>query len=415
MKQVSLARRAARLSPTMPASGHDDTIAFDSGHGFPGLFPDLTAAAQKALTTYRHETLQYGLRPGLPDLREWIAGAMNADGASVTPGEIMVTNGAKQGIELVCRLLLDEGDAIVVTAPTYFTSIPIFRSFDCEFIEVSQDNEGLDTDELAATLDKLKQEGRKTPKFVYNVPDFHNPTGITMSRRRREALLELASRHGFYVVEDSPYRKVRFDGVSEPSLKALDRDKNVLHLGTFSKLMAPGLRIGWVAGASDLLARMIQLKADGGTSPLVQRIIVEWCRAGNLAAHTENVQRVYRVHRDRMVAALRRDLPEVSMTVPEGGYYLWLTLPDGIDADEVARHAAEAGVSILAGSKFYARVDRGHDVSPKKHIRLAYTHASPDEIDEGIRRVAGALRRCGVDSAAGSIERSAVPSHPAIV
>jgi len=414
MKQVSLARRAARLSPTMPASSHDHAIPFDSGHGFPALFPDLTAAAEKALTTYRHETLQYGVRPGLPDLREWIAGAMNTDGANVTPGEIFVTNGAKQGIELVCRLLLDEGDPIVVTAPTYFTSIPIFKSFDADFIEVGQDDEGLNTDELAATLDRLTRDGRKVPKFVYNVPDFHNPTGVTMSRRRREALLELASRYGMYVVEDSPYRRVRFEGTSEPSLKALDRDKNVLHLGTFSKLLAPGIRIGWVAGSPDLLARMIQLKADGGSSPLVQRIIVEWCKAGNLAAHAENVQRTYRLHRDHMVAALRRDLPEVSMLVPEGGYYLWLTLPHGVDADELAKHAAEAGVTILAGSKFYARVDRGNDVTPKKHVRLAYTHSSPEDIDEGIRRLAGALRRCSVSQAGAPIERAVAHSHPTI-
>src|SRR5437868_1822601 len=363
MNQVSLARRAARLSATMPVSAHDhDAIPFDSGHGFPALFPDLTAAAERALTTFRHETLQYGVRPGLPDLRAWIAEAMHADGADVTPEEIFVTNGAKQGIELVCRLLLDEGDSIVVTAPTYFTSIPIFRSFDVDFIEVGQDSQGMDTDELAATLDRLKRDGRKTPKFVYNVPDFHNPTGVTMPRRRREALLELASRHGMYVVEDSPYRKVRFDGVSEPSLKGLDRNKNVLHLGTFSKLIAPGLRIGWVAGSPDLLARMIQLKADGGSSPLVQRIIVEWCKAGNLAAHTENVQRTYRRHRDHMVSALRRDLPELAFMVPEGGYYLWLKLPRGVDADELAKHATEAGVTVLAGSKFYARSDRGNDV-----------------------------------------------------
>ena len=414
MKQVSLARRAARLTPTMPASSHEHAIPFDSGHGFPELFPDLTAAAEKALTTYRHETLQYGVRPGLPDLREWIAGAMNMDGANVTPDDIFVTNGAKQGIELVCRLLLDEGDSIVVTAPTYFTSIPIFRSFEVDFIEVGQDNEGLDTDELAATLERLQRDGRKMPKFVYNIPDFHNPTGVTMSRSRREALLELASRHGMYVVEDSPYRKVRFEGTSEPSLKALDHSKNVLHLGTFSKLIAPGLRIGWVAGSPDLLARMIQLKADGGSSPLVQRIIVEWCKAGNLAAHTEKVQRTYRLHRDHMVAALQRELPEVSMLVPEGGYYLWLTLPHGVDADELAKHAAEAGVIVLAGSKFYARVDRGNDVTSKKHLRLAYTHSSPEQIDDGIGRLAAALRRCGVSSSGAAIERSVAHSHPTI-
>jgi len=311
-------------------------------------------------------------------------------------------------------LLLDEGDSIVVTAPTYFTSIPIFRSFEADFIEVGQDKEGLNTDELAQTLDRLKQHGRKMPKFVYNIPDFHNPTGATMSRRRREALLELASRHGMYVVEDSPYRSVRFEGTSEPSLKALDHSQNVLHLGTFSKLMAPGLRIGWVAGSLDLLARMIQLKADGGSSPLVQRIIVEWCKAGNLAAHTEKVQRTYRLHRDHMVAALRRDLPEVSMAVPEGGYYLWLTLPHGVDADELANHAAEAGVTVLAGSKFYARVDRGNDVTPKKHMRLAYTHSSPEQIDEGIRRLAGAMRRCGVNIAGAPLERSVAHSYPTI-
>ena len=310
--------------------------------------------------------------------------------------------------------MLDEGDSIVVTAPTYFTSIPIFKSFDADFVEVGQDKEGLNTDELAETLDRLTRDGRKVPKFVYNIPDFHNPTVVTMSRRRREALLELASRHGMYVIEDSPYRKVRFEGTSEPTLKALDLSKNVLHLGTFSKLLAPGIRIGWIAGSPDLLARMIQLKADGGSSPLAQRIIVEWCRAGNLAAHTENVQRTYRLHRDHMVAALRRDLPEVSLLVPEGGYYLWLTLPHGIDADELAKHAAEAGVTILAGSKFYARTDRGNDVTPKKHVRLAYTHSSPEQIDEGIRRLAGVLRRCSVSQTGAPIERAVAHSHPTI-
>src|SRR5207244_6426247 len=142
-----------------------------------------TAAAEKALTTYRHETLQYGVRPGLPDLREWISGAMNMDGAKVTPDEVFITNGAKQVIELVCRLLLHEGDSIVVTAPTYFTSIPIFKSFAADFVEVGQDKEGLSTDELAGTLDRLTRDGRKVANSVYNIPDCHSPTDVTMSLR----------------------------------------------------------------------------------------------------------------------------------------------------------------------------------------------------------------------------------------
>lgn len=395
MKPSALARRAARLSSTVPALDHGHTIPFDSGHGFPAIFPDLTAAAEKALTVYRDEVLQYGSRPGLLELREWIARQMTAEGATVSADEMIIVNGAKQGIELICRLLLDPGDLIVVTAPTYFTAIPIFRSYDAEFIEIGQDEEGLDTDELARTLERLQREGRSLPKFVYTIPEFHNPTGVTMSQSRRKAVLEIADQYGLYVVEDSPYREIRFEGSSAPSLKALDRTGHVIHLGTFSKLMAPGLRIGWVTAPPDLLARMMQLKADGGTSPLVQRIIVEWLKAGNLAAHTERARALYRSHRDCMVAALRREMPEVSTVVPQGGYYVWVTLPGDVDGDEMAKRAALVGVTIIPGSKFFAGKGPGYPRNegvPKNRIRLAYSFATPEQIDDGVRRLAEVLR-----------------------
>ncbi len=393
MKQASLARRAERLSPAAGASHHGHGIPFDSGDGFEPLFPDLTAAAHKALTTYRDETLQYGGRRGLAELREWIAGYMNEDGARVAADEILITNGAKHGIELVCQLLLDEGDSLIVTAPTYVTAIPIFRSFGAQFVEVGQDAEGLDTDELRATLQGLTQAGSKLPKFIYNVPDFHNPTGITMTRVRREALLELASRYGIYVVEDTPYRMVRFEGSAEPTLKSLDRNQNVIHINTFSKLIAPGLRIGWVAAAQELIARMLQLKSDGGSSPLVQRIIVEWCKAGNFPVQAEKARHTYRSHRDFMVAAVRRDLPEASMVEPHGGYYVWLTFPADVDTDALATYAAEAGVTVIPGSKFYAA--HAQEGAPwKNQVRLAFSHASPEQIDEGTRRLADALEHC---------------------
>jgi 2-aminoadipate transaminase len=389
VSQLSLARRAARLPAVLPAPGRPDSIAFDSGHAFPGVFPELGAIAEQALSHYRSETLQYAPRPGLPELRRWIADYMTEDGAKLTTEQVMVTNGAKNAIELICRLLLDEGDSVVVTAPTYFTAIPIFRSFGAQFLEVGQDHAGLDTDELATVLGRLRQGGRPLPKLIYNVPDFHNPTGVTMSLERRKALIDLATEHGIFIVEDSPYRRVRFEGRSLPSLKALDPGELVFQVGTFSKLMAPGLRVGWVATTPGLIARMTQLKSDGGSCPLTQRLIVEFCTAGRLAAHTERVQQVYRTHRDRMVAALRRELPEVSMDVPEGGYYLWLTLPSEVDGDELTRLASEAGVTVLAGSKFFACPDAGH---PRNHIRSAFSHATPDEIDEGVQRLASAFR-----------------------
>jgi 2-aminoadipate transaminase len=396
MSSVPFARRAAHLLPALPAPAAAHTIAFDSGHAFPGVLPDLTREAEAALTRYRSESLQYGPRAGLPDLRRWIAGYLASDGAQVRAEDVLVTNGAKHAIELVCRVLLDEGDAVVVTKPTYFSAIPIIRSFGAVFLEIGQDREGLDVAELSALLAGLTKEGRPLPKFVYNVSDHHNPTGVTMSFRRREALIALAERYQIPIVDDSPYRSVRFEGAPVPTLKALDRQDIVMHLGTFSKLLAPGLRVGWAAGAPAMITRMTQLKTDAGSCPLTQRVILEFCGAGRLAEHTRRVQETYGAHRDRMVAALRRELPDVSFDVPHGGYYLWLTLAATIDGDELARRAQDAGVTILAGSRFFARTDADH---LKTHARLAFSHAGIDEIDEGVRRLATAYRSLAAGAA----------------
>jgi 2-aminoadipate transaminase len=387
MHAVSWARRAAQLSPAMPAPAPVGNISFDSGHAFPGVLPDLTREAEGALSRCRTETLQYAPRPGLGDLRRWIAEYMRADGARVGPENILVTNGAKHAIELMCRLLVDEGDTVVVTAPTYFSAIPIIRSFGATFLEIGQDEDGMDVAELAALLERLTRDGRPLPRFIYNVPDFHNPTGITMSVERRTALIELAVRYQIFIIEDSPYRKVRFEGESVPSLKALDTDDVVVQLGTFSKLMAPGLRVGWAAAPPAVVARMAQLKTDAGSCPLTQRIILEFCNAGRLESHTTRVQAAYRANRDRMVTAIRQAIPDAAMTVPHGGYYLWLTLPADKDGDAIADRASAMGVTILSGSKFFARTDVPH---PKNHIRVAFSHATLDEIDEGVRRLAGA-------------------------
>ena len=389
MAETPLARRAARLPPALPTSPPETTISFESGHAFPGLLPDLTAMAEIALSRYRSETLQYGPRMGVGGLRSWIAEYSAQDGVKATSENVLITNGAKQAIELVCRLLLDEGDAIVVTAPTYFTAIPIFRSFGVEFIEIGQDEEGMDVAELADRLVQLERAGKPMPKFIYDVPDFHNPTGVTMSLARRRALVELATRENIFVIEDSPYRRIRFEGDHVPSVKSFDRKGVVFQIGTFSKLMAPGLRIGWVTSTPEMIARLTQLKADGGSCPLTQRIILEFCAGGHLASHTAQVQKMYRVHRDRMVECVRDELPDVSVTVPSGGYYLWLTLPRDVSGDELAKRAADAGVSILAPSRCYARADAAH---PRNHVRVAFSHADPHEIEEGVRRIATAMR-----------------------
>jgi 2-aminoadipate transaminase len=390
MEPVSYARRAAPLPATLPAPTPPDSIAFDSGHASPLVLPDLTREAATALSRYRAEALQYAPRAGLPELRSWIVEFMRSDGAAVNAENVLITNGAKHALELVCRALLDEGDVVVVTAPTYFSAIPILRSYGATFLEVPQDAEGMNVDALSALLERRTRDRLPRPKFIYDVPDFHNPTGATLPRERRLDLLALAARHRIPVVEDSPYRKVRFEGESVPSLKSLDTQNVVIHLGTFAKLMAPGLRVGWVAAPPALVARMAQLKADAGSCPLTQRIILEFCAVGGrLPAHIRAVQMQYRANRDRMIAALHREAPELSFAKPLGGYYLWLTTPPDVTGDELAAAAQRAGVVVIAGSRFYANPDALH---PRNRLRVAYSHASAAEIDEGVRRLTRAYR-----------------------
>ncbi len=385
-----LARRATRLAGPIHADG-GDVISFDSGYYFPAIFPDLSGAAKRALNEYRAESLQYGAPFGMLAMREWIASYVGNDGVDATVDNVLVVNGAKQGLDLICRVLTDEGDAIVVTGPTYFTAIPIFRSFGLEFVEVPQDGEGLDVAALAQRLEQREAAGQRPPKFIYDVPDFHNPSGITMSLARRHALLELAAARGIAIVEDSPYRRLRFEGATLPSLKSLDRNGIVLALGTFSKLIAPGLRIGWVCGDPDLITRMARLKSDGGTSPMTQRIILEFFRAGGLEPHLERARAAYALHRDTMVAALARELPEATFAIPHGGYYLWLTFPEGVDTSALAERAYDTGVSVIAGNAFYGADDPSSAKArgiPKRHMRLAYSSATPDRITQGVKLLA---------------------------
>lgn len=390
-----LARRAMNLStrlpaPHFPSEFGQETILFDSGFAAPQLLPDLAPYAVAALSEHREETLQYASGRGQPYLREWLADWMNDEGCALTADHILVTNGAKQGIDLVCRLLLDEGDAIVVTAPTYFTAIPLFRNYGIDFIEAVQDDAGIDVAALERQLDRRAAEGHPPPKFIYNIPEFHNPTGATMPADRRAALVALARARGIATVEDSPYRRVRFDGDGGPLLKSLDTDGTVFHVGTFSKLVAPGLRIGWVAADPVHIARMIQLKAEGGSSPLIQRIIHGFASSPAFPDHIARVQAAYRERRDAIVAAIARDLPGAVVAVPEGGYYVWLTLPAAVDGDLLAEQAAAAGVHLIAGSRFFAVRD---EHTPRNHIRLSFSYTTPAQIDDGIQRLGAVYRK----------------------
>jgi 2-aminoadipate transaminase len=382
---VRYARRAKGVPASSPTVEPAGMISFGSGEAYPEALPDLTPMALLAAGAFRGETLQYGPRFGLTELREWIAAYLDSEGIRVTPDAVLVLHGAKQGIELVCKLFLDPGDTVVVTRPTYQSALGIFRSWEVEFLEIELDAEGLDVDVFETRLKERERASRPVPKLLYDVPEFHNPTGVTMSRRRRQRLLELADRYDFFIVEDDPYRRIRFEGMAIPPIQALDGSLRTIGLGTFAKLIAPGLRLGWAVASPDIVARMAALKADAGSCPFTQRLVLEYCRAGMFEPQLRDRVNHYRGHRDVMVRALSEQLPQARFSVPSGGYYLWLSLPEGTDTDRLLAVAKRRGVDFLPGSRFYATP------GPTHRLRLAYSHASPSAIIEGVHHLQQAI------------------------
>ena len=384
--------RYARRAEVRGESVHDHTpgaIALDSGLAYPPLLPDVVREAVEAARDRPDESLQYGPLMGLDDLRDEIVRFIAEDGVVCDRENVLVTHGAKSALDLACRVFVEPGDRIIVTRPTYMTALQIMRCHGVSFLDVGQDDEGLDTEELEAKLVRLRRNGERMPKLLFDVPDFHNPTGITTSAARRRRLVDLAGRYGFVILEDDPYRRLRFEGEPVPPVKAFDRDGVVIALGTVSKILAPGLRVGWAIGPKEVVGRMAMQKADGGSSPFAQRIVAELMRGNKMAKHVDDLSAQMRLHRDAMVEAFRDFLPEAEVRIPRGGYFLWAALPEGADAEAVARIALDHGVEVSPG-----RLCFPNDV-PGPHLRLAYSFVDAGAIREGVRRLGDACREHG--------------------
>lgn len=358
-----------------------DAISFGAGDADPAMLPDIAEIAADVLREYRTEVLQYAPRKGLPEFREWIAQEAREAGMRVTADNILVVNGAKHALDLTCRLFLNPRDSIVVTTPTYMTSLPIFNSYQVDFIEIPQDADGLIVDELEERLKERKRNNARLPKLVYNVPEFHNPTGVTMSAERRVQLLKVAQEFGLLVVEDDPYRRIRFEGKSVPPIQSYDTSGCVIGLGTVSKVVAPGLRVGWVIATKDIVDQMAVIKSDGGSGAIPQRFVLEYARRGRIAPHIAQVIETYKKHRDVMLEMFPEHLPGASVVKPEGGYYLWVKLPEGIDCDELSSAAARYGVEILPARIFYATT------GPKNFVRMAFSYNSIQRTMEGMQQL----------------------------
>jgi 2-aminoadipate transaminase len=324
------------------------------------------------------ETLLYGEVRGYRPLRELIVERMAARGAIVDPADVLITNGAQQGIDLAARIFIDPGDFVLTEEPTFMDALRVFRSHEAEPVGVPVDEEGLQVDALATLLDRLP----KRPKFLYTMPTYQNPMGVSMSAARRRALVDLARERGIAIVEDDPYGELSYDGDSLPTLKSLDPD--VIFLGTFSKVLAPGLRVGWVASSPRLREAFFNVKE--GTDIHNERIMTRtvYHSARNfLDEHIATTREIYRPRRDAMLAGLEREMPTgVRWTTPHGGFFLWVTLPEQYETDAMLPDATDRGVIYLPSSWFYP------DRSWTRSLRLNFSAQPEERIREAMRRLA---------------------------
>jgi 2-aminoadipate transaminase len=324
------------------------------------------------------ETLLYGEVRGYRPLRELIVERMAARGAIVDPADVLITNGAQQGIDLAARIFIDPGDIVLTEEPTFMDALRVFRSHEAEPVGVPVDDEGLQVEALAALLDRLP----KRPKFLYTMPTYQNPMGVSMSTARRRALVDLAQERGIVIVEDDPYGDLSYEGDPPPTLKSLDPE--VIFLGTFSKVLAPGLRVGWVASSPRLREAFFNVKegTDIHNERIMTRTVFHSAR-GFLDEHIAATREIYRARRDAMLAGLEREMPTgVRWTTPRGGFFVWVTLPEQCETDAMLPDATDRGVIYLPSSWFYP------DRSWTRSLRLNFSAQPEERIAEAMRRLA---------------------------
>ena len=379
-----------------PSAPSGEVISFAYGLPDPDSFPteELLSATRSVLADQSATALQYGPPQGDPGLRTYLAERLNEqEGLALTPDQVAITNGSSQAIALIAHLLVDPGDTVLVEGPTFLGTVRVFQLYQARLEELPLDEHGLDVAELERRLERLAANGVR-PKFLYTQPTFHNPAGVTMPLDRRLELLRVAEKHALPVVEDDPYGDLRFEGSDVPSLLALDRQGLVVRFGSFSKILAAGLRLGWAAGPAALVQALPAVKTDSGTSPYAARLAAEWASGGKLEPHVRQLRGIYRERRDAMLAALERYCaPHCRWTRPEGGFFVWVELDDGLDPGLLHQAAQELGVGYLPGNRCFA------SGSGERFLRLSFSFLAPEKIEQGIERLGRAMEQSRVSTA----------------
>jgi 2-aminoadipate transaminase len=368
--------------PALP----EGCIRLSSGYPDPSLVPsqEMKEAAVRLLDEEQDMPLHYLGSPRMDKLKQQIGTRMAERGMPVAEDELMITAGACQAIDLIARLFLDEEAIVAVEAPTYMEALEIFQNYTQQFISIPMDEHGLITEQLEVILQERKSAGLSLPRFLYTIPTFHNPTGTTMSIERRKHLIELSAKYDFLILEDDAYGELAFAEI-HLSLKALDQTGRVIYVGSLSKVVAPGMRIGWIAGVSQFITALAWFKKDLD-HPFAQSTMAAYLECIDLDERLKELRGVYRKKAEILVSALEGEMPEgVTWYVPEGGYFVWVKLPR-IDTTALLAKALAEGVSFIPGKHFYLNGDSGAE-----YLRLSYSYASEEEMLAGVRKLAALL------------------------
>src|SRR3954454_20221963 len=336
---------------------------------------DLSAAAQRAFEDDPNGTFSYGTAIGYPPLRAWIA-----DKHELPPEQVIVTNGSMQADAFLFELLVEDGDLVVVEAPTYDRTLLSLQKRGADILAIPLQEDGIDVSALASAL-----EARARPRLAHTIPTFQNPAGYTLSLDKRRRLLQLAEQYDFVIFEDDPYIELRFEGERLPTMLSLDSTDHVVYASSFSKTVAPGIRVGYLAGPTDVISAIQKIATETYISPSMvsESIVNEFCRSGAIDRSIETVKAALKERVGRLAAALERELPDAKFSAPAGGYFLWVDLPDSVDVDALFAAAQDRGVVFVKGTDFL--LEGGGN-----SLRLAYSGVTPDQIDEGVGRLAEA-------------------------
>lgn len=378
---------ASEIREILKVTEKPEVISFAGGLPAPELFPveEIKIACEAVLTESGPQALQYSTTEGYIPLRQAIVERQEAIGIEATIDNILITGGSQQGLDLTGKLFLDDGDTVICESPTYLAAINAFKVYNANFAEVPMDADGMIMEELEATL-----QATPNAKFIYTIPDFQNPTGRTMKLERRKKMIELANKYDVLILEDNPYGAVRFAGEALPPIKQFDTEGRVIYLSTFSKIFAPGLRLGWICANHSFIEKFVSFKqsADLHTDSFAQRITAKYIELFDLESHILKIKEVYRARREIMMQCIKDFFPsQIKHSSPEGGLFIWVELPAHINADELFVECLKNDVAFVPGGPFFP------NGGVKNAFRLNYSNMPEDRIIEGMKRLGAVLKQ----------------------